>query len=397
MKHLICAIVVGALAFARGEGTNVWFKSFGEWANANCPLGVWRFVESNGIERSFLVCPKTSKVYEIRNGHVDVRMDVELDPRAFASMYWPTNWIVGEACSDLVGYINVRFTQGETTFGYPYDMQFESGFESSEILASPFDGDFLCYESGSRRVTACATFGPDGKSIRWHEPETFELIKTFPYPDPNSEFCYYRRQGTNTTISLGGGVKLKGPHTYSYLEHGILGAKQLAGERPIERENWRQSLLGGYIKWTEELPKTSIRDPRRFYACLKDGRRAFAMIQEDHRHLVSPITHAILTVPKSDIVGFEAISDNSYKEDQCYSAGEVEELFAEYGNEKDLKDPHWLILISAILAGLVGSFAERIYSLITGKTSAFLERHRLVRFWLIVLLIASTVIWCVMG
>ena len=390
VKWVFFAVAVLVLSPLRGVETNGYYKSFGEWANAHCPLGVWRFVESNGTERSFLVCPKTSRVYEIVHGHVDARKCVEVNPLAFAKMYVPTNSILGVATTDMVGFINIQLKQGETTFGYPYDVGFLRGFEDADILSNPFDGDFVSYAVTGQQYSACATFAPDGKSIRWHHPQSFELLKGLPCPDADKEISYFRRQGTNTSVSVSGMIRLKGPSVYSYLEYGIEEANRLANGRPIARAEWQKSLLGGYINWTGTFPKTSIRDPRRFYVRLKDGRKAFAMIQDDHRHLMSPITHALLTVPRSAIVDFEPILDGAYSEKDCFSASEVESLYDDYN---DPAPSRWWWLLGLVPIQIIGLMINSAIE----KTVGILRRYRFVLFWLNVLVVAAIVIWCACG
>lgn len=390
VRWVLCTVAVLMVLSLRGMETNGYYKSFGEWANACCPLGVWRFVESNGTERSFLVCPKTSKVYEIKHGNVDARKSVEINPLAFVTMYVPTNFIKGVAVSDMVGYICIRLKQGEVSFGYPYDVKLATEFARAEILAAPFDGDFICYSAGDRQFSACATFASDGVTIGWHDPQTFERIHHFPCPDADKKVCYYRRQGTNTTVSVAGAVKLKGSGFYSYLQYGIEKAHCLADGREIERENWKASLLGGFKNWMEELPKTSIRDPRRFYARLKDGRKAFAMVQEDHKHLVSPITHALLTVPRSKIVDFEPILDGAYPEKDCFSRSEVEDLYMDFSRPA-------LSRWKGALVWLISQFLANFMALLLCRPLGALNRHRYVLFWINVLLLAGLVIWCACG
>lgn len=385
VKWGLCAVAVLIFSSLKGVETNGYYKSFGEWANAYCPLGVWRFVESNGTERSFLVCPKTSKVYEIIHGHVDARKSVEVNPLAFATMYRPTNSILGVATSDMVGFVNIRLKQGETTFGYPYDVTFLRGFEDADILSNPFDGDFVSYAVTGRQYSACATFAPDGKSIRWHHPQSFELLKGLPCPDADKEISYFRRQGTNTSVSVSGMIRLKGPSVYLYLEYGIEEANRLANGRPIARAEWQKSLLGGYINWSETFPKTSIRDQRRFYVRLKDGRKAFAMIQEDHKHLVSPITHALLTISKLDIACFEPIVDNAYKDEQCFSRSEVDELWRQYQTEERPGWSKWTMLAVIIVFFVFGKVVDHLYDEHSPGIWGMMARHKCVKAWFVAL------------
>ena len=397
VRWVFFAVAVLVFSALWGVETNSYYRSFGEWANACCPLGVWRFVESNGTERSFLVCPKTSKVYEIKHGNVDARKSVEVNPLTFATMYVPTNSFLGVGTSHMVGFVNIQLKQGETTFGYPYDVNFLSGFEDADILSNPFDGDFVSYAVTGRQYSACATFAPDGKSIRWHHPQTFELLKGMPCPDADKEISYFRRQGTNTSVSVSGMIRLKGPSFYSYLEYGIEEANRLANGRPIARAEWQKSLLGGYANWTETFPKTSIRDPRRFYARLKDGRKAFAMIQEDHRHLVSPITHALLTIPKSDVACFEPIIDSAYKEEQCFSRSEVDELWRQYQAEEGFEYSKWAVLLFAIVSFAFGKVVDHLYDEHSPGIWGLLARHKCVKVWFVAVVFLLALIAFLVG
>ena len=301
------------------------------------PCLVVNVTDSSSNTTSILKCPVTGQYYKT---HTWEKFDV--DARNLVSVFVTTNLILGIVSSDLMGYVSVTAKQGKVTFGYPFDYQFPSGFHGREnnnnflkqnIMRNMVDGDFVSYISDGTNFSAWATFAAKDNKLHWHDYETFAVLNNAPIPDSDADFLYHRMQATNTCMTISGGVYAKNSGYRPFEKYGVEGANSHKFE--ILRDvDWANNLLSGVSKWTHEFKPTSVRDPRKFYVRLDSGERAFAMVLDNHKQLLSPITHAVLTVDKAAIQGFEPIDDGAYPDGDCYSKNEVDGIWKDYTEER---------------------------------------------------------------
>lgn len=307
---------------------------------------------------SVVVCPKTGrffvekswKLYKIPQG---ARGEITTNGRI----------IEGIITSDIFAINSIEIKQGRTEFNYPYDRKEVDGFQRSDLINNAIDGDFVSYHANGKIVVAYATFANDGKTILWHDPESMVVLDKMPVPDADTELVYYRRQNVSNRTTIFGVVRKLNSGFISFFEHGIEAAARIADSTQLRREvDWDKSLFSGYCRWTEEFKPTSVKDPRKFYVVHKNGLRALAMFQEEGGVLLSPITHAQLSIAKSNIDGFEMITDRAYEESDCLPASKVEVYYKRFMANGDgntfLDTLKWFLdqVASYVLCSIITTF-----------------------------------------
>lgn len=294
----------------------------------------WNITFKDGSEKEVVFCPKTHIPYEARKWE---KLNISKDDIAEIRS---TGYVIpGVVVADVVAMIKIEIKQGKVEFDYPYDVKNIDSFNNTSIVLEPLDGDFIAYDSDGDHFSAWATFDNTGKIVKWHDPETLSALVKLPIPDADARFLYYRKQAVETEVYTSGGIARKDSGAYNFQSEGIEVAVQKFRDMEIKRSSkWRNSLLCGYIKYSNEFKPQSVRDPRKFYIRLKSGALAFAMVHDDCKTLFSPISHAKITIPDSDIERFIAIDDGSYEEKDCYSAREVEEIYEKFIKAGEFKD-----------------------------------------------------------
>lgn len=308
----------------------------------------WNITFKDGSEKEVVFCPKTHDPYEARKwGKLNL---VKEDIAGITSK----GYIVpGVLVADIVAMIKIEIKQGKVEFAYPYDIKDIDSFNKTEMVQEPLDGDFIAYDSDGNRFSAWATYDNTGNAVRWHDPETMTTLEKLPIPDADAEFLYYRKQAVVTEVQTSGGIARKNSGAYDFRTEGIAVAVRKFRDNEIKRNaKWRNSLLGGYIKYSNEFKPASVRDPRKFYIQLKSGARAFAMIHDNGKTLFSPISHAKITIPDTDIERFLPIDDGAYDARDCYSAREVEEIYENFMKAGGFKD-RCVDVVKDALGGLI--------------------------------------------
>lgn len=281
---------------------------------------VLEFYVDGKKDADVVVCPKTGNLF-VKDSWIPYTPRHGCKHQIVVSDYA----IEGIVTSDIASFNSVGIKQGRTEFNYPYDKKEVDGFQRSDLINNAIDGDFMSYSADGKIVAAYATFANDGKTILWHDSESMEVLDKMPVPDADAELIYYRRQNVSTQVTIFGVVQMLNSGFISFFEHGIEAAVQLSESLQMRRKfDWQRSLFAGYCRWTEEFKPTSVKDPRKFYVVHKNGLRALAMFQEEGGVLLSPITHAQLSIARSDIVRFESINDCAYEERDCLPALKVE-------------------------------------------------------------------------
>lgn len=328
----------------------------------------WNITFKDGSEKEVVFCPKTHDPYEARKwGKLNL---VKEDIAGITSK----GYIVpGVLVADIVAMIKIEIKQGKVEFAYPYDIKDIDSFNKTEMVQEPLDGDFIAYDSDGNRFSAWATYDNTGNAVRWHDPETMTTLEKLPIPDADAEFLYYRKQAVVTEVQTSGGIARKNSGAYDFRTEGIAVAVRKFRDNEIKRNaKWRNSLLGGYIKYSNEFKPASVRDPRKFYIQLKSGARAFAMIHDNGKTLFSPISHAKITIPDSDIERFLAIDDGAYEEKDCYSAREVEEIYEKFRRSE--KNKVWLDrIIPNSIYGLIAMTIVALMVMILKRVSKSVE------------------------
>lgn len=345
----------------------------------------WNLTFKDGSEKEVVFCPKTHIPYEARKWE---KLNISKDDIAEIRS---TGYVIpGVVVADVVAMIKIEIKQGKVEFDYPYDVKNIDSFNNTSIVLEPLDGDFIAYDSDGDHFSAWATFDNAGKIVKWHDPETLSALVKLPIPDADARFLYYRKQAVETEVYTSGGIARKDSGAYNFQSEGIEVAVQKFRDMEIKRSSeWRNSLLGGYIKYSNEFMPSSVRDPRKFYIKLKSGTLAFAMVHDDCKTLFSPISHAKITIPDSDIERFLAIDDGSYEEKDCYSAREVEKIYEKFRSSDDGNKG----LLSIVVKSIGGLIVAAIFALIamilkqvSKKVEAFFD-HVPTKYGIIFLLI----------
>lgn len=345
----------------------------------------WNISFKDGSEKEVVFCPKTHIPYEVRKWeklNFSKEDIVEIRSKGYV--------IPGVLVPDMVAMIKLEIRQGRVEFDYPYDVKNIDSFNDTAIVLAPLDGDFIAYDSDGKHFSAWATFDNTGTKVKWHNPESLVALEKLPIPDADAKFLYYRKQAIETEVQTSGGIARKRSGVYDFHSEGIEVAVQKFRDMEIKRSSeWRTSLLCGYIKYSNEFKPSSVRDPRKFYIKLKSGAFAFAMVLDDGKTLLSPISHAKITIPDSDIESFLPIDDGAYDDRDCYSAREVEKIYEKFRSSDDGNKG----LLSIVVKSIGGLIVAAIFALIamilkqvSKKVEAFFD-HVPTKYGIIFLLI----------
>ena len=99
----------------------------------------------------------------------------------------------------------------------------------------------------------------------------------------------------------------------------------------------------------------------------------------------------------SDIACFEPIIDNSYKEEQCFSRSEVDELWQQYQAEERPEWSKWMLLLLAIVSFVFGKVVDHLYDEHSPGIWGLLARHKCVKVWFVAVVFLLALIAFLVG